>query len=318
MSDSLAELLDLGQDVGLAQDQEVLAVDLDLGAAVLGVQDLVALATSSGTRLPLSSSLPSPTARTLPFWGFSFAVSGRTMPEAVVSSSSTALTIRRSPRGLSFIEMTSTWRVCFGTRLSRVPTLRDDYTTRSADRQGVLGTLFTGVPSPAYGVQTCSTSARVRADEVRTHAHARVPQQHPASRSPPRAGSSRPSAARGTATPLPADDGAGHRRTSRFATASTAQRWARSRSGDERLGRARAAAVRRSPASPALTAVLMVARAGAARCRQFASRRRAPRRAGGGRPDRAVQAGRSAADGPTAVRAAPRRRCSPWPPRSCC
>src|SRR5690242_17178289 len=54
-------------------------------------------------RLPSSSSLPSPTARTLPFCGFSFAVSGRTMPLAVVSSSSTALTIRRSPRGLSFI-----------------------------------------------------------------------------------------------------------------------------------------------------------------------------------------------------------------------
>src|ERR687898_645799 len=35
--------LDLGQDVGLAQDEQVLAVDLDLRPAVLGVQDLVAL-----------------------------------------------------------------------------------------------------------------------------------------------------------------------------------------------------------------------------------------------------------------------------------
>ena len=43
------------------------------------------------------------TATTLPFWGFSFAVSGRTMPLAVVSSSSIARTIRRSPRGLSFM-----------------------------------------------------------------------------------------------------------------------------------------------------------------------------------------------------------------------
>src|SRR5207253_10349512 len=60
-------------------------------------------ATSSGIRLPSSSSLPSPTARTLPFWGFSLAVSGSTMPEDVFSSSSTALTINRSPRGLSFI-----------------------------------------------------------------------------------------------------------------------------------------------------------------------------------------------------------------------
>ena len=38
---SLAQ--DLGQHVGLAQHQQVLAVDLDLRAAVLGVQDLVAL-----------------------------------------------------------------------------------------------------------------------------------------------------------------------------------------------------------------------------------------------------------------------------------
>src|SRR5690348_2730904 len=65
-------------------------------------------ATSSGVRLPVSSlTLPSPTARTLPFWGFSFAVSERTMPLAVCSSSSIARTINRSPRGLSFIYSTS-------------------------------------------------------------------------------------------------------------------------------------------------------------------------------------------------------------------
>src|SRR3954451_2247746 len=34
---------DLGEDVGLAQDEEILAFDGDLGAAVLGVQDLVTL-----------------------------------------------------------------------------------------------------------------------------------------------------------------------------------------------------------------------------------------------------------------------------------
>ena len=94
---------DLGEHVGLAQDQQVLAFDRDLGAAVLGVEDLVALDDVERLRWPLSSSLPSPTARTLPFCGFSLAVSGRTMPEAVVASSSTALTIRRSPSGLSFI-----------------------------------------------------------------------------------------------------------------------------------------------------------------------------------------------------------------------
>src|SRR6478672_7399464 len=58
--------------------------------------------TSSGRRSP-SSTGPSPTAITLPFWGFSLAVSGRTRPLAVVSSSSIAWTISRSPRGLSFI-----------------------------------------------------------------------------------------------------------------------------------------------------------------------------------------------------------------------
>src|SRR5215210_467433 len=35
--------LDLGEDVRLAEDEEVLAVERDLGAAVLAVEDLVAL-----------------------------------------------------------------------------------------------------------------------------------------------------------------------------------------------------------------------------------------------------------------------------------
>ena len=35
--------VDLGKDVGLAKDQQVLALDLDLGAAVLAVEDGVAL-----------------------------------------------------------------------------------------------------------------------------------------------------------------------------------------------------------------------------------------------------------------------------------
>src|SRR3954452_3673864 len=61
-------------------------------------------------RWPVSSlSRPSPTASTLPFCGFSFAVSGRTSPEAVVVSSSTALTIRRSPSGLSFMGRSLRW-----------------------------------------------------------------------------------------------------------------------------------------------------------------------------------------------------------------
>jgi len=35
--------LDLGEHVALAQDEQIFAVDLDLRAAVLGVQDLIAL-----------------------------------------------------------------------------------------------------------------------------------------------------------------------------------------------------------------------------------------------------------------------------------
>ena len=77
------------QHVGLATGEQLLAVDLDLGAAVLAVEHLVAfLATSSGLRLPSSLTLPSPAASTLPFWGFSLAVSGRTTPLAVVLPSS--------------------------------------------------------------------------------------------------------------------------------------------------------------------------------------------------------------------------------------
>src|ERR687885_1502827 len=42
---------DLGEHVGLAQDQQVLAVHLDLRAAVLGVEDLVALRDVEGDAL---------------------------------------------------------------------------------------------------------------------------------------------------------------------------------------------------------------------------------------------------------------------------
>ena len=56
--------------------------------------------TSSGTRLPLSSMRPGPTARTVPSWGFSLAVSGMTRPEAVVVSASLAWTTMRSSSGL--------------------------------------------------------------------------------------------------------------------------------------------------------------------------------------------------------------------------
>jgi len=57
--------------------------------------------TSSGMRLsPSSSKRPGPTARTLPSWGFSFAVSGMTRPEAVICSASSGWTRIRSSSGL--------------------------------------------------------------------------------------------------------------------------------------------------------------------------------------------------------------------------
>src|SRR4029450_1234855 len=56
--------------------------------------------TSTGMSSPVCSDrLPGPTARTSPCWGFSWAVSGMTSPEAVFSSDSPGLTTIRSSRG---------------------------------------------------------------------------------------------------------------------------------------------------------------------------------------------------------------------------
>src|ERR1700729_2944103 len=56
--------------------------------------------TSTGTREPLSSKRPGPTATTLPSWGFSLAVSGITSPDAVTCSASSGWTTMRSSSGL--------------------------------------------------------------------------------------------------------------------------------------------------------------------------------------------------------------------------
>src|SRR5688572_22172008 len=58
---------------------------------------------STGLTLPSSFLLPGPTASTSPWSGFSAAVSGMTMPEAVLRSSSSRLMITRSCSGRSFI-----------------------------------------------------------------------------------------------------------------------------------------------------------------------------------------------------------------------
>src|SRR3972149_549584 len=57
-----------------------------------------------GSRLPSSRMRPGPTARMLPSWGFSLAVSGRTMPLFVISSRAVGLATTRSPSGLSLVE----------------------------------------------------------------------------------------------------------------------------------------------------------------------------------------------------------------------
>src|SRR5207247_6205633 len=54
---------------------------------------------------PSSSRAPGPTERTRPRCGFSFAVSGSTMPLTVVSSSSSTSTIKRSPSGCRFMHI---------------------------------------------------------------------------------------------------------------------------------------------------------------------------------------------------------------------
>src|SRR5262245_33484624 len=59
--------------------------------------------TWNAARLPFSSSLPSPTLMTLPWRGFSLAVSGSTMPPAVFSSASRRLTTILSFRGTTFM-----------------------------------------------------------------------------------------------------------------------------------------------------------------------------------------------------------------------
>src|SRR5690606_33624554 len=71
-------------------------------------------ATSSGTRLPLSSMRPGPTATTSPSWGFSFAVSGMTRPLAVVVSASTCWMTMRSSSGLMETDTVASFFSVFG------------------------------------------------------------------------------------------------------------------------------------------------------------------------------------------------------------
>src|SRR6202000_1178570 len=104
------------------------------------------------------------------FCGFSLAVSGSTRPLAVVCSSSIARTIRRSPRGLSFIFGKTPSRECvrrtvtspsgraalFGTLGGRVPTFDSIY-RRSGAISKRVGTRADGLP---LGLRLCVGSER--------------------------------------------------------------------------------------------------------------------------------------------------------------
>src|SRR5829696_8126395 len=72
--------------------------------AYLAYRTLSPMATSIASRDPSSRILPGPTDRTSPSWGFSFAVSGKTMPLFVISSRGVGLMTTRSPSGRSLVE----------------------------------------------------------------------------------------------------------------------------------------------------------------------------------------------------------------------
>jgi hypothetical protein len=95
--------LDHAQDVAFLHDQQVFAVQLDLGARPLAEQDAVAGLDVEGDDLALVVRAPGPTETTSPSCGFSLAVSGMMIPPLVLDSSSTRFTSTRSPRGRNFM-----------------------------------------------------------------------------------------------------------------------------------------------------------------------------------------------------------------------
>ena len=93
---ALASLLDDRHDVFLAHHEEIFAIDLHFGAAVLAEQDVVADLDVERTNFAVLEDLPLPTAMTLPLIGFSVAESGITIPPADIFSSSMRLMTTRS------------------------------------------------------------------------------------------------------------------------------------------------------------------------------------------------------------------------------
>jgi hypothetical protein len=87
----LLELFDDAHDVFFAHHKQFFAFDLDGLAEYFPKSTLSPTFTSIARTLPSSWILPLPTAFTSPCSGFSAALSGMTMPEAVLRSSSSRL-----------------------------------------------------------------------------------------------------------------------------------------------------------------------------------------------------------------------------------
>jgi len=91
---------DDGENVAGGEDQELLAAVLDLGAAVLAVDDAVADVDVERDAVALVVDAAGANCEDLALRGFSFAVSGMTRPDAVVCSASRLLMTMRSSSGL--------------------------------------------------------------------------------------------------------------------------------------------------------------------------------------------------------------------------
>src|SRR5688572_6402494 len=98
-----------------------------------------------GSRLPSSRVRPGPTARTVPSWGRSLAVSGMTIPLLVISSRAVGLTTSRSPRGLSWVAVALTEVV-----MEAVNLLECDSDVADAGRHGPGRVLCTGAGSAGW------------------------------------------------------------------------------------------------------------------------------------------------------------------------
>ncbi len=90
-------------DIGFLHDQQIFAVELDLGAGPLAEQHAIAGLDVDREELAGLVAPPGPTATTRPSWGFSLALSGMMMPPLVFSSASIRLTTTRSCRGRNWV-----------------------------------------------------------------------------------------------------------------------------------------------------------------------------------------------------------------------